>query len=109
MIAKCDMSFINNNTFNKTKSVKVMISSSLNQPKTFFLFYEMLAIIISIIIIFQGKSKIPYMHIQGIDRYTILIQFLPFFLKKKLFHRRKLFQNLSRHKQNSNSIIYNHA
>ncbi len=72
MIAKCDMSSINNNTFNKTKSVKIMISSSLNQPKTFFLFYEVLAIIISIIIILRGKSKIPCMHIQGIDRYTIL-------------------------------------
>ncbi len=79
MIAECDMLSINNNTFNKTKSVKVMISSSLNQLKTFFLFYEMLVIIISIIIILRGKSKIPCMHIQGTDRYMILTQFLPFF------------------------------
>src|SRR6266498_6001662 len=127
MIAECDMSSINNNTFNKTKSIKIMISSSLNQLKTFFLFYEVLAIIISIIIILRGKSKIPCIHIQGIDRYTILIQFLSFFrkrrffteenqqifksnfflfLKKKIFHRRKLFQNLSRHKQ---KFKFNHA
>ena len=79
MIAEYDMSSINNNTFNKTKSVKVMISSSLNQPKTFFLFYEVLAIIISIIIILREKSKISCMHIQGTDRYMILTQFLPFF------------------------------
>src|SRR6266542_2277119 len=89
MIAECDISFINNNTFNKTKSVKIAISSSLNQPKTFFLFSEIIAIVISYIIIPLGKSKIPCMHIQGTNRYTILIQFLPFFLEKEDFSQKK--------------------
>src|SRR6266545_2629205 len=89
MIAECDMSSINNNTFNKTKSVKVTILFSLNQPKTLFLFYEVLVIIISIIIILRGKSKISCMHIQGTDRYMILIQFLPFFLGKEDFSQKK--------------------
>src|SRR6266540_4570575 len=89
MIAECDMLSINNNTFNKIKSVKVMILSSLNQPKTFFLFYEVITIIISIIIILRRKSKIPCMHIQGTNRYTILIQFLSFFLGKEDFSQKK--------------------
>src|SRR6266542_264363 len=109
MITKCDMSSINNNTFNKTKNVKVTISSSLNQPKTFFLFYEVLAIIISIIIILRGKSKISYMHIQGTDRYMILIQFLPFSRKRRCFTEENRFKTYLDINKNSNSIIYNHA